>query len=205
MSEGLIPNPSTNLYLIIPSPLYARLCECPSGAGHTGAITMAPGRVSSSIPFSLSIPQRTDHAPGPGTEPEVPFVQAVPVVFPVHHNAISRAFVKTIGRLGRWKRVLNSRQTERGVVLTCLFDPQPSSGDELGGNRMGYYAKKNRPPYTDAPIPSGLVEASPTVLTVGPAPPPVQRIRQSSNVTPLYHATFHVLCLISNGITFPRR
>ena len=140
-------------------------------AGHAGATAIAPGRVSSSIPFSsLSILQRTDHAPGPAVEPEVPFVQAVPAAFPVHHNAISRAFVKTIGRLGRWKRVLNSRHPERtsvgGSADVSAFDPVPS-GDELAGNRMGYYSKKARAPYMGASAPSGL--EAPAVLAVGPA------------------------------------
>ena len=45
-----------------------------------------------------------------GVRAELPFLQS-PSSLPIHHNALSRAFVKTIGRLGHWKRVLNSRQT----------------------------------------------------------------------------------------------
>lgn len=150
-------------------------------AGHAGATTIAPGRVSSSIPFSsLSILQRTDHAPGPGVEHDV---QVAPAAFPVHHNAISRAFVKTIGRLGRWKRVLNLRHPERtspsvgaGADVSA-FDPQ-LSGEEVGGGRVEQLAKRPRPP----PMPSGL--ETPAVLT---APPPavVPAQAQQTRVVPL--------------------
>ncbi|KIY44884.1 ras GEF [Fistulina hepatica ATCC 64428] len=40
-------------------------------------------------------------------------------MLPMHHSALSRAFVKTIGRIGRWKRVLNSRAAVRPPVGTC--------------------------------------------------------------------------------------
>ena len=36
---------------------------------------------------------------------------------PIHHSALSRTFVKMIGRLGRWKRVLNARAIVR--TNTC--------------------------------------------------------------------------------------
>ncbi|KAG1842379.1 hypothetical protein DFJ58DRAFT_855296 [Suillus subalutaceus] len=54
-----------------------------------------------------------------------------PIVFP--QSAISRAFVKTIGRLGRWKRVLNSRQT----VDTGLAVPANVSAFDLELNATG--------------------------------------------------------------------
>src|SRR5262249_38707639 len=38
---------------------------------------------------------------------------------PIHHNALSRAFVNTFGRLGRWKRVLNSRSATRPPLGAC--------------------------------------------------------------------------------------
>lgn len=44
----------------------------------------------------------------PGTD--TPLTQT-PTSLPVQHSAISRAFVNTIGRLGRWKRVLNARSS----------------------------------------------------------------------------------------------
>ncbi|KAG1750327.1 uncharacterized protein EDB91DRAFT_1216985 [Suillus paluster] len=54
-----------------------------------------------------------------------------PIVFP--QSALSRAFVKTIGRLGRWKRVLNSRQT----VDTGLAVPANVSAFDLELNSTG--------------------------------------------------------------------
>ncbi|KAG2039064.1 hypothetical protein BDR03DRAFT_894502 [Suillus americanus] len=54
-----------------------------------------------------------------------------PIVFP--QSAISRAFVKTIGRLGRWKRVSNSRQT----VDTGLAVPANVSAFDLELNATG--------------------------------------------------------------------
>ena len=44
----------------------------------------------------------------PGTD--TPLTQT-PTSLPVQHSAISRVFVNTIGRLGRWKRVLNARSS----------------------------------------------------------------------------------------------
>ncbi|KAA1474168.1 ras GEF [Dentipellis sp. KUC8613] len=38
-------------------------------------------------------------------------IAQTPATLPVHHNALSRALVNTIGRLGRWKRVLQSRSS----------------------------------------------------------------------------------------------
>ncbi|KAG1873471.1 hypothetical protein C8R48DRAFT_456266 [Suillus tomentosus] len=54
-----------------------------------------------------------------------------PIVFP--QSAISRAFVKTVGRLGRWKRVLNSRQS----VDTGLAVPANVSAFDLELNATG--------------------------------------------------------------------
>ncbi|KAG6866328.1 hypothetical protein C0991_005795 [Blastosporella zonata] len=63
-----------------------------------------------SIPFSsFSILQRTDHAPGPSGPPDLPHVQHSATTFPTHRSAVSRVIVKTIGRLGKWKRTLNAR------------------------------------------------------------------------------------------------
>ncbi|KAH7913649.1 hypothetical protein BJ138DRAFT_1145718 [Hygrophoropsis aurantiaca] len=50
---------------------------------------------------------------------------SMPITLP--HSALSRAFVKTIGRLGRWKRVLNSRST----VQTALAVPANVSAFDL--------------------------------------------------------------------------
>ncbi|KAK0189524.1 hypothetical protein F5146DRAFT_629373 [Armillaria mellea] len=86
---------------------------------HISNIHLGPSLLPSgtnSIAFSsLSILPRPDHISGLGEEATVPFVQTS-ATLPIHHHALSRAFVKTalvktIGRLGRWKRVLNNRTT----------------------------------------------------------------------------------------------
>ncbi|KAJ8519267.1 hypothetical protein ONZ45_g3746 [Pleurotus djamor] len=82
---------------------------------HEGVASSRP----TSIPLSsLSILQQTNRAPGPGPEPEGPFIQT-PATLPIHHSTLSRVIVKTIGRLGRWRRVLNSRTTTRPPLGAC--------------------------------------------------------------------------------------
>ncbi|KAF7297266.1 hypothetical protein MIND_00959800 [Mycena indigotica] len=71
----------------------------------------AAARTSAMPLSSISILQRTDHLGDPN--PVSPFVQSA-ATLPVHHNALSRVLVKTIGRLGRWRRVLNQRGGARG-------------------------------------------------------------------------------------------
>ncbi|CAK5271354.1 unnamed protein product [Mycena citricolor] len=67
---------------------------------------------NSIVPISsLTVMQRTDPLGG-----DAPVVGNA--ALPMHHNVLSRAFVKTMGQLGRWKRVLNQRST--GVVRTPL-------------------------------------------------------------------------------------
>ena len=77
--------------------------------------------ISPSRPTSLplNILQRTD-ALGPHAEGEMSFVQnPSQVVLPIRHNSLSRAFVKTIGRIGRWKRVLNPKYSTRPSALAA--------------------------------------------------------------------------------------
>ncbi|KAG5221145.1 ras GEF [Salix suchowensis] len=63
-----------------------------------------------------------------------PFVQT-PATLPIHHSALSRVIVKTIGRLGRWKRVLNSRATVRAPLGVCgdvsAFDLELTASRDL--------------------------------------------------------------------------
>ena len=71
--------------------------------------------ISPSRPTSmpLNLLHRTD-ATSIHAESEMAFVQSPnPVVMPIRHNSLSRAFVKTIGRIGRWKRVLNPKYSTR--------------------------------------------------------------------------------------------
>ncbi|KAJ3755760.1 hypothetical protein EV360DRAFT_49174 [Lentinula raphanica] len=69
-----------------------------------------------SIPLSsFSILQRTDHAPGPDIFANSIYNSSLnTTATPIAHNALSRVLVKTLGRLGRWKRVLNSGGVAHG-------------------------------------------------------------------------------------------
>ena len=64
-----------------------------------------------------------------------------PSTLPFHHKPLSRAFVNTIGRLGRWKRVLNPRSAP-GVgassqLLVTPMDPLDISPFNLEPNATG--------------------------------------------------------------------
>ncbi|OBZ74576.1 hypothetical protein A0H81_05409 [Grifola frondosa] len=48
----------------------------------------------------------------------LPFLE----VSPITHNTFSRVFVNTIGRLGRWKRVLNARSSSTRTPMTACLD-----------------------------------------------------------------------------------
>ena len=52
---------------------------------------------------------------GPAVVDETPYSMSLQMP----HNPISRAFSNTIGRLGRWKRVLNARSTVRPPLTPC--------------------------------------------------------------------------------------
>ncbi|KAL0952471.1 hypothetical protein HGRIS_006737 [Hohenbuehelia grisea] len=129
-----------------------------------------------SIPLSsLSILQQTSRAPVPGSEVEPSFVQPVAAPLPIHHSALSRVLVKTIGRLGRWKRVLNNRTQGRTAMAPCnepaAFDLELTVSRDLltvnGG--VEQYLKMIEP------------QASSTQDTSGPPAPP----SQSQTDTPL--------------------
>ena len=94
--------------------------------------------ISPSRPTSmpLNILQRTD-APGPHTEGDMSFVQnPSQTVLPIRHNSLSRAFMKTIGRIGRWKRVLNPKYSTRPSSLAACgtvsaFDLEISAARDM--------------------------------------------------------------------------
>jgi Gdp/GTP exchange factor required for growth at low temperatures len=68
-----------------------------------------------------------------------PFLQS-PTSLPIHHNSpLSRVFVKTIGRLGHWKRVLNSRQAVHpsGTAGVSAFDLELNAEGDLLAVRGG--------------------------------------------------------------------
>ncbi|KAJ6539928.1 hypothetical protein B0H10DRAFT_2245371 [Mycena sp. CBHHK59/15] len=88
---------------------------------HLSTVHLGSSTRQSSMPLSsLSILQRTDHILA-DSNTAAPFIQS-PATLPIHHSALSRAFVKTIGRLGRWKRVLNQRSTGVRTPLGACAD-----------------------------------------------------------------------------------
>ncbi|KAJ6554514.1 hypothetical protein B0H19DRAFT_1153894 [Mycena capillaripes] len=85
---------------------------------HLSTVHLGSSTRASTMPLSsLSILQRTDHLASESNS-GAPFVQS-PATLPIHHSALSRVFVKTIGRLGRWKRVLNQRSGVRTPIGAC--------------------------------------------------------------------------------------
>nr|GAT59071.1 predicted protein [Mycena chlorophos] len=156
-------------------------------AVHLGAAT----RTSTTMPLSsLSILQRTDHLADPN--PITPFIQSSATLPVHHHNTLSRVLVKTMGRLGRWKRVLNQQRgggsPHRVPLGACAdvdaIDLEVSVGGDLltvnGG--VEQYLKMIEPaisgpavaagPSTEAPARVEAAESASTESTPpGDAPP----------------------------------
>ncbi|KAH7882692.1 hypothetical protein F5I97DRAFT_1816323 [Phlebopus sp. FC_14] len=110
--------------------------------GSAGAVSSPPrgGPITSASaailqqPLQRSILQqsRASISVTPGTDP---LATPGPAPITIPQSALSRAFVKTIGRLGRWKRVLNSRQTvDTGIAVPAnvsAFDLELSASGDL--------------------------------------------------------------------------
>lgn len=181
-------------------------------AGHHAGGALSPTRPASLPLSSFNILQRTDHAPGPGPETEV--VQT-PVPLPSHHSALSRAFVKTIGRLGRWKRVLNSRSAARTSISACAgasaFDLELSLSRDLltvnGGveQYLGMAGPQSSwrhipalpsttpvlPPVVSSQQHNPATSSVPTVIPAEkPVSAPVQSYESPSEATPLSNEEF---------------
>jgi GDP/GTP exchange factor required for growth at low temperature len=58
-----------------------------------------------------------------------PFIPS-PVAMPIHHSTLSRVFVNTIGRLGRWKRVLNSRASATSPLNGASWENREIPGSD---------------------------------------------------------------------------
>ncbi|KAJ7858608.1 hypothetical protein B0H14DRAFT_2748189 [Mycena olivaceomarginata] len=88
---------------------------------HLSTVHLGSSARASTMPLSsISILSRTEpnvELPGATT----PFLNG-PATLPIHHSTLSRVFVKTIGRLGRWKRVLNQRGTGVRAPLGACVD-----------------------------------------------------------------------------------
>jgi Gdp/GTP exchange factor required for growth at low temperatures len=117
-----------------------------------------------------------------------PFIPSA-ATLPFHHGPLSRAFVNTIGRLGRWKRVLNSRNSVRtahaGTVDVSPFHLEPNATGDLltvrGGVEQylkliqtqtpkspttGINASPSRPSFPSIPVKEG--DVAPPVIDVSP-------------------------------------
>ncbi|KAF8576992.1 ras GEF [Ramaria rubella] len=72
----------------------------------------------------------------PGTDTTLTQIQSA---LPAQHGPISRAFVNTIGRLGRWKRVLNARSSVSAPHCgnMSMFDLEPNATGDLLAVRGG--------------------------------------------------------------------
>lgn len=105
---------------------------------------VVPAMGALDLPPSLSIlpPQRTSLSPGSGARgmlqqplhmamlaqtnsalqspiPSYPHTVPIPNGLPTQHGTLSRALVNTMGKLGRWRRVLNSRSTPVQSQFDC--------------------------------------------------------------------------------------
>ncbi|KAJ7607320.1 hypothetical protein FB45DRAFT_846796 [Roridomyces roridus] len=154
VGEGKVPDS--------PSDFAGDLANAHLSTVHLGSSTRA-------MPISsLSILERTETQvadPGPVT----PFVQS-PATLPIHHhNSLSRAFVNTIGRLGRWKRVLNQR-SGGGLRAPSGIDLELTVGRDLlsvNGGVQQYL--KMIEPATAPSIPSVAPSPSPAPTAPDPA------------------------------------
>ncbi|KIJ13685.1 hypothetical protein PAXINDRAFT_13439 [Paxillus involutus ATCC 200175] len=129
-------------------------------AGAVASPTRASGITSASAailqqPLQRNILQqsRASISVAPGTDP-LAAQSPPPITFP--QRALSRVFVKTIGRLGRWRRVLNSRQTvDTGIAIPAnvsAFDLE-LSGDLLGvRGGVEQYLKMIERPSEESPV-----------------------------------------------------
>ncbi|KAL5520295.1 hypothetical protein ACEPAG_9508 [Sanghuangporus baumii] len=108
-----------------------------SGPGASSAVATpsrsigTTSRILLQQPLHLTILQHARALP-PGAS--LPLVGA-PSTLPVHHSSLSRAVVRTIGRLGRWKRVLSSRVPTSPVSpagdTTAAFDLELNEAGDL--------------------------------------------------------------------------
>lgn len=148
-----------------------------------GSAVLSSTRPTSLPLSSFNILQRTDHAPGPSTDVEA-HLNPAHIPHTARHSALSRAFVRTIGRLGRWKRVLNPRSsisaarpgTSLGVcgAGVSAFDLELSASKDLLTDVNGgveRYLKMTEPSATSISTPMTLAVHSPN-LAPGVSPPP---------------------------------
>lgn len=102
------------------------------GVTSTAAATPSADMAILQQPLHLAILQHSNQ----NSEPKAngPFVPSS-ATLPFHHGALSRAFVNTIGKLGRWKRVLNARNSAQvpnpAASDVSPFDLEPNATGDL--------------------------------------------------------------------------
>jgi hypothetical protein len=145
---------------------------------------LSPSRPTS-MPLSSFNMQRTD-GPAPHVAGEMSFVQGhSQAVLPIRHSPLSRAFVKTIGRIGRWKRVLHPKYSTRPTPLgacgtASAFDLElGAAGDILathGGVEeylmMAGPSLSGRPAQQIAPLSHPQVSSALAIPPMATMPPP---------------------------------
>ncbi|KAG6844232.1 hypothetical protein H0H87_008645 [Tephrocybe sp. NHM501043] len=144
--------------------------------------TTMSGTRTASIPYSsFSILQRTDHAAGPSAPADLSYIQQAPVTLPTHRSAVSRVIVKTIGRLGRWKRTLRSApsaplQTE----MSASADVSAFDLDLNGVERHLVAAGSSDTSTKTVEVPVPLSPVPPRL----PTPPALAGLDDASHATP---------------------
>ncbi|KAJ7585243.1 hypothetical protein C8J56DRAFT_789163 [Mycena floridula] len=100
---------------------------------------------------------------------------------PNHHGALSRAFVKTIGQLGRWKRVLNNRSSVRmppgTSVNVSAFELEPTVRHDIVAVKdkaEPFYQPPVSPPKVSQPTPSASRASLKSVTSPMVTPDPVE-------------------------------
>lgn len=161
---------------------------------------MVPAMGALDLPPSLSIlpPQRNSLSPSSGTmgmlqqplhmamlaqtnsslqSPQLPPpTVSIPGGLPTQHGSLSRALVNTMGKLGRWRRVLNSRSAPVQSQFDCSG---VSSFDLEQGHPVDVQSLRH---YSDVPYllgsmhPSDTEHISPGGVTTGPGQQPSSRL-----------------------------
>lgn len=157
------------------------------------------GNRPTSLPLSsLNILQRTDHAPGPTSDTESHYVQNGTVQLSMKHSALSRAFVRTIGRLGRWKRVLNPRSRPTTMTAPCgvgvsAFDLDVSAPQDLLTRQGGVeqFLKMTEHVVKSPPIPA--ITVAPAVTPIHSPIPPIPPMPTTPPPVPYSNGIFSSL------------
>lgn len=170
-------------------------------AGHAKDGTLlSSSRPVSALPISsYNILHRTEHAPPPNGD-DLPFVHNyADLPLANRHSALSRAFVRTIGRLGRWKRALNAKPVIRpapllpsGPVSVFNLDVSPLKETQKTINGEHYMlAPKPISPPANMTHMQGKVPHSPAASLPSTLPP----VLMNQSIPPISHIDTHSTAL----------